>query len=139
MRLSVCAASSWVTGHPVLWSKGTCLSLALNSLRERGPTGVVWHQDPGVILHRASGCLKLVTLRHCCCSRELRSQRYVYALETREYERVNVYTCVHGSAGGMAPPRVVVVNMREVQDSRGKEAVQREKEGEMKAAGCGMK
>lgn len=51
---------------------------------------------------------------------------------------MNVYTCVHGSAGVMAHPRVVVVNMREVQDSRGKEAVQREKEGEMKAAGCGM-
>lgn len=46
--------------------------------------------------------------------------------------------CVSSSAGMMAHPRVVAVNMQEVQDGRRKEAVQREKEGEMKAAGCGM-
>ena len=69
----------------------------------------------------------------------MRAQHSVYTPETREYECVNVYTCVHGRTGMMAHPRVVVVNMHEVQDSRRKEAVQREKEGEMKAAGCGMK
>lgn len=50
-----------------------------------------------------------------------------------------IRTCVHRSAGMMAHPRVEVANTQEVQDSRRKEAVQREKEGEMKAAGCGMK
>lgn len=50
-----------------------------------------------------------------------------------------LYTCVHCSADMMAHSRVMVVNMQEVQDSRRKEGVQREKEGEMKAAGCGMK
>lgn len=80
-----------------------------------------------------------MTLRRRCCSRELRAQHYVYAPETRKYECVNVYTCVHGSAGMTTHPRAVVINMQEVQDSRRKEAVQREKEGEMKAAGCGMK
>lgn len=60
-----------------------------------------------------------------------------------EYEYVNLCAhtrvCARGNAGMMARPRVVVVNMRQAQDSRRKEAVQREKEGEMKAAGCGMK
>lgn len=63
-------------------------------------------------------------------------------LETREYEFMNICeptrVCVSSSTGMMAHPRVVAVNMQEVQDSRRKEAVQREKEGEMKAAGCGM-
>lgn len=80
-----------------------------------------------------------MTLRRHGWSRELCAQYSVYAPESREYECVSVYTCVHGSAGMMAHPRVVVVNMQEVQDRRRKEAVQREKEGEMKAAGCGMK
>lgn len=99
----------------MLWSKGVCSPLALNSLvsmDSRSPLA----SGPG---HCPPWSLRLphVSERGPSFSRELRAEHCqriaVYTLETRLYECMNVcaQTRVCSSAGMTAHPKVVVVNM----------------------------
>ena len=63
---------------------------------------------------------------------------FVFTPRVSPCDSVCVCACVCAWACVLAYPRPAV-NKQEVQVSRRKEIVQREKEGEMKAAGCGIK
>lgn len=114
-------------------------------------SGVLCRRDLGVVevpgegaLHRASAHPLLASVGPQTVAALLENYKLDFVRGSVFTPRVSlrdcvcVCACVCACACRLAHPRPGV-NKQEVQVSRRKEIVQREKEGEMKAAGCGIK